>query len=321
MSSLKLFSGFGICLFIMTMLWGCATSTSGNVKADAGIPLGYRYYPKLQPGVESLDTVTKDLKELLGSVKNPGIKYYVQQGINNYAGEEALIELVKGNSGNITFWYDSGKELLFMAFSTIDAMEDRIEVSPQITFFYTDLINNEIIVEKTQEWSSMGRSVVGNYMEGIMRPYKIHFPGLISFLFENLIDAQRFADDLFFIQQTLQKKHDERLALFESKAAEYRVLKTKPQVPEEQRKYIVQANALSQKKEYSKAIDLYLKAVDLDIVSYPGAYFNLALLSAQMNRFTSAISYMKQYLQLEPEAQDARSAQDKIYEWELKTGK
>jgi len=30
---------------------------------------------------------------------------------------------------------------------------------------------------------------------------------------------------------------------------------------------------------------------------------------------------MKKYLLLEPEATDARSAQDKIYEWEAKTGK
>jgi tetratricopeptide (TPR) repeat protein len=92
-------------------------------------------------------------------------------------------------------------------------------------------------------------------------------------------------------------------------------------VSEEQRRYIVQANVLSQEKDYGKAIELYLKAVELDSVSYPAAYFNLALLSAQMNRFTSAISCMKQYLLLEPGAQDARSAQDKIYEWELRAGK
>ena len=59
------------------------------------------------------------------------------------------------------------------------------------------------------------------------------------------------------------------------------------------------------------------KALDLDPTSYPGAYFNLALLSAQMKRFNPAISYMKQYLSLVHHAPDARSAQDKIYEWEF----
>jgi hypothetical protein len=43
----------------------------------------------------------------------------------------------------------------------------------------------------------------------------------------------------------------------------------------------------------------------------------VALLFAQQNRFKSAINYMKQYLMLVPDAPDARSAQDKIYEWKL----
>jgi hypothetical protein len=33
--------------------------------------------------------------------------------------------------------------------------------------------------------------------------------------------------------------------------------------------------------------------------------------------FSVAVTYMKQYLMLEPVAKDARSAQDKIYEWEF----
>lgn len=60
-----------------------------------------------------------------------------------------------------------------------------------------------------------------------------------------------------------------------------------------------------------------MKAVAVDPVSYPPAYFNLALLSAQIQQYQKAISYMKQYLTLVPDAKDARSAQDKIYEWEL----
>lgn len=86
---------------------------------------------------------------------------------------------------------------------------------------------------------------------------------------------------------------------------------------EEQRKYVVQANALNRLKDYYGAIGLYLKAIDVDPVSYPGAYFNLALLNAQLRRYNAAVSYMKQYLLLVPDAKDARSAQDKIYEWEI----
>jgi hypothetical protein len=40
------------------------------------------------------------------------------------------------------------------------------------------------------------------------------------------------------------------------------------------------------------------------------------LLSAQIHNFNDAILNMKKYLMLVPDAEDARSAQDKIYEWE-----
>ena len=74
---------------------------------------------------------------------------------------------------------------------------------------------------------------------------------------------------------------------------------------------------MKQEKDYAGAIDLYRKAIELDPMNYPAAYFNMALLSAQEKRFYSAIRYMKQYLLLVPDAKDARSVQDKIYEWEL----
>jgi tetratricopeptide (TPR) repeat protein len=83
------------------------------------------------------------------------------------------------------------------------------------------------------------------------------------------------------------------------------------------RKIVVQANAMSQQKDYTGAIQEYLKAIELDPTSYPAAYFNLSLLLAQDKKPLSAIYYMKHYLLLVPEASDARSAQDKIYEWEL----
>jgi tetratricopeptide (TPR) repeat protein len=72
---------------------------------------------------------------------------------------------------------------------------------------------------------------------------------------------------------------------------------------------------------YNKAIELYLKAIEVDQTAYPAAYSNLALLSAQTKRFNDAIFYMKKYLMLEPEASDARGAQDKIYLWEAQQSK
>lgn len=321
MSRLKALLGFTLYLSIMAALLGCAPTDSGGSKPKDVIPIGYTYHPQPRPGIESPDAAKKDLAILLAGSKNPGIKYHGQPGLNTTANEETLKAFIQGKSGPITFWYDGQNELLFMAFSGSAALDDRIEVHPRILFFYTDLLDQPIVVEKTTEWPAWGSHVVGKNLEGLVRPYKIHFPGLISFVFEDLPEAQRFADDLFVIQQALQKNRDERLALFQAKAAQYRGMKVKPPVSEEQRKYIVQANASNARRDYAGAIDLYNKAIDIDPVSYPEAYFNLALLSAQMQRFKPAIASMKQYLLLAPDAKDARSGQDKIYEWEMMVGK
>ncbi|MHB8148653.1 MAG: tetratricopeptide repeat protein [Desulfobulbia bacterium] len=326
--------GIGRIIFIMAVVGGCAVTNSGAAQPEDAIPAGYTYSPKLPPGIESIDAVQKDLAEFFKNRNTvPFVKYYGQPGINTIREKDALRAFVKPR-GLVLFIYDSNGELLFMDLDGVKAvLEDRIELNPRIAFFYDELVDTPFVVEKTQEYPFV--TMYASYRDGrdtewqtqtytdqdspgfFLRPYKINFPGSISFLFGNLSDAQRFADDLFFIQQVRQKKHDERLALFQAKAAQYRGMKVKPPVSEEQRRYIVQANALNQRKEYARAIELYNKTIALDPVSYPEAYFNLALLSAQMQRFKTAIAYMKQYLLLAPDAKDARGGQDKIYEWEL----
>ena len=92
----------------------------------------------------------------------------------------------------------------------------------------------------------------------------------------------KLADDLFFIQYYLnEKRYSSQLILFEPIAAQYRSLKAKPTVSEEQREKIVQANSYNQQKIYNKAIELYITAMELDQTAYPAAYSNLALLSAR----------------------------------------
>ena len=85
-------------------------------------------------------------------------------------------------------------------------------------------------------------------------------------------------------------------------------------------------------------IPLYLKAQEDESTTNPDSiksriieilklknltfyYFNLALLSAHTGNYLYAIINMKKNLLLVPEAKDARAAQDKIYEWELKMEK
>jgi tetratricopeptide (TPR) repeat protein len=137
------------------------------------------------------------------------------------------------------------------------------------------------------------------------------------FSWDNLKTAQDFADAIAYLKNKRQMKiSKESFEAFEPIAAQYRALKVKPPVSEEQRKYIVQANSMTQLKNYAEAINLYDKAIEADQTN-PIVYYNQALLLAQVKRFDVAINRMKKYLLLSPGASDARSAQDKIYEWEI----
>jgi tetratricopeptide (TPR) repeat protein len=140
--------------------------------------------------------------------------------------------------------------------------------------------------------------------------------GEFLILLEGKENGVKLVDNLIFIQNSLIENRNSELPLFEPIAAQYRALKVKPAMSEEQRKFIVQANGFNEQKAYARAIELYKKAIETDQTSYPAAYSNLALLHAQINQFDAAIYYMKKYLMLVPEAEDARSCQDRIYLWE-----
>lgn len=115
--------------------------------------------------------------------------------------------------------------------------------------------------------------------------------------------------------------YDSLLTVFKPTADEYQLLQVKPSMTEEQRRFIIQGNSWQEQMQYPKAIELYKQAIDLNPTSYPSGYFNLALLYEITNNYNAAIFNMKKYLMLVPNAEDARSAQDKIYEWEAKVGR
>lgn len=197
--------------------------------------------------------------------------------------------------------------------------DDRIEIfhkGMNFEFNFYAMLNHTIAVRK---WSSMPDAGDQSY-------YRVlKFEGFTLYG-HNAEDAMKLADYLFFFQQhlniqPLEQQLDLMIAQFIPIAAQYCSLKIKPPVTEEQRKFIVQANSFTEQKQYVNAIELYKKAIELDQTSYPAAYSNLALLSAQLMSFDAAIYYMKKYMLLEPGAPDARGAQDKIYEWEAQTAK
>jgi tetratricopeptide (TPR) repeat protein len=193
----------------------------------------------------------------------------------------------------------------------ISVLEEKIEFRIRETncvYHFSDLADDSIKFKLTGTRGSleMGKLIFTKNLTG-RATY-----GLFDELRKNLI----------LIQNQQKAKIDQsRHIEFEQQASAYRSMKNKPSISEAQRKFIVQANFFSQEKNYSRAIEFYRKAIAADQVAYPAAYSNVALLYAQVNDFSAAISSMKKYLLLEPDGADARSAQDKIYEWEAMIGK
>ncbi len=330
MHSVKSHAIYLLLTAFITTLSGCATTdtTASQDLQDGGGATGPVYHPQLKPEITSPEMARKNLSELLSGTKTrvPGIKLPSMPPRCDTVSREQLQALGKGAPSKAYACCDAGGGLIYVLFKNLRILGNGISASDTVFVSDADLLGSDIAVEKIS--SEAAKITTATFVDdaidsrpkcddNALRPYRVSFRGgIISFYFEKLDDATAFADNLFVIQQTGTKSRDARLSLFKAKLSQYRA-GVKPPVTEEQRRLLVQANALSQRKDYPGAIDLYLKALDVDPVAYPGAYFNLALLSAQMEQYKPAIDYMKQYLLLEPGAKDARSGQDKIYEWEL----
>lgn len=86
-------------------------------------------------------------------------------------------------------------------------------------------------------------------------------------------------------------------------------------IPEEARRFKVQAEAAVEKKDFARAAEHYKKALEL-APWWPEGWYNRALILGELGHSRSAIDSMRRYLALRPDAPDARAAQDQIYKWE-----
>lgn len=154
----------------------------------------------------------------------------------------------------------------------------------------------------------MGKHNAGNY---------IFLPSAANFAFAQLDAAQQFADNIYAIQYAnINKVRDSLLQAFKERLTAFKATKKEIVLKEEQKKLLLLADTASNKMDYFSAIKLYLKAIEIDEMSYPKAYANIALLYAQINFFDYALLYMQKYIWLETDAIAIRGAQDKMYEWE-----
>ena len=107
---------------------------------------------------------------------------------------------------------------------------------------------------------------------------------------------------------------------FMNAAQDYRNATVRPTLPEEARKFKVQAEGAVRDKKFEDAAELYGKALNI-APWWPEGHFNRAIVLGESRFYLGAVREMKRYLALVPNAPDARAAQDKIYEWERKAGK
>jgi tetratricopeptide (TPR) repeat protein len=103
----------------------------------------------------------------------------------------------------------------------------------------------------------------------------------------------------------------------EGTVSAYLKLAQKPPLPEEARRYVVQARTFIGDKRFEDANGALNHAASL-APWYPTLYYDRALVSAELKRWDAAIASMKYYMKLAPDAPDTRQVQDKIYEWEAR---
>lgn len=167
-------------------------------------------------------------------------------------------------------------------------------------------------LEKRREKAVQLLNLAGELMqEQSSMPSKILANMKISDAFKDLDTAWVYAPAL--TEEDLELRKSVLNKFFEV----YPFMKTKPEIPEQVRKYAVQASGATQEKKYGDAVKLWSTTLDM-APYYHLAYYNRALLYEREGRLDSSINDMEKYLKLMPDAEDARSARDKIYEWEGK---
>jgi tetratricopeptide (TPR) repeat protein len=127
-------------------------------------------------------------------------------------------------------------------------------------------------------------------------------------------NAIRLADALHALRAASAGKIEDEVK-FADMVAKYRAASPKPILPEEARKFQVQAEFALDNKRYADAARFYGDGLKMAPWWSVGR-FNRALLLAETGSYREAMAEMRRFIQLEPDSADARLAQDRIYQWE-----
>ena len=143
-------------------------------------------------------------------------------------------------------------------------------------------------------------------------PWPSNYPVLV---WGNKTSAEKFADA--FNRLLYAARQDEEFATFSAAAKTWRDLTVKPPLPENVQRYRVMAEDAFMNKDFEKAIDYYEKGLAIEPL-WPQGQFNAALLYGEIKDYGAALLHMRCYLELVPDAQNAKAAREKMYLWEGK---
>lgn len=131
--------------------------------------------------------------------------------------------------------------------------------------------------------------------------------------------SQRVMSALYALQQNAIREKKETAAYSAAFSASLAVHREKAAanvaLPEQANKYKVQAEGAVRGKDFDDAAGLYRAALNI-APWWPAGHYNRALVLSESGDHELAIDEMNYYLQLVPDAANARTAQNKIYEWE-----
>jgi len=89
----------------------------------------------------------------------------------------------------------------------------------------------------------------------------------------------------------------------------------KPELPESARRFKVQAEVAIRNKDFEDAVRSYGEALKL-APWWSEGYYNRAIILGELGRHGEAVDEMQRFLRLEPASPLARTAQDRIYQWD-----
>ena len=133
----------------------------------------------------------------------------------------------------------------------------------------------------------------------------------------SLTRATAFANALYVLKHGGEAAERAAEAAFADKAKKYREMPVKPPLPEDVQKCRIMAEDAIHNKDFEKAADYYAQGLEIEPL-WPEGQFNAALLYGELKDYENAALHMKRYLELVPNARDAREAREKMYLWDGK---